>query len=182
MYTVLLPVDMAESRATAQVETAIGLPNADEDVEVKLLHVFREADRAEEASPLQLRAGENAHERLEGADIDVEPVTRYGDPATGILEAADDYDADMILLGGRKRSPLGSVLFGSVSQEVTLDAERPVVVTGDREQQHLPSHRCGSCGEEYYTDDDLDIPSCRNCGGTKVERVGEESEESAPTA
>ncbi|ELZ28877.1 UspA domain-containing protein [Halosimplex carlsbadense 2-9-1] len=182
MYTVLLPVDMAESRATAQVETAIGLPNANEDVDVKLLHVFREADRAEEASPLQLRAGEHAYERLEEAGLSVEPVTRYGDPASGILEAAADYDADMILLGGRKRSPLGSVLFGSVSQEVTLDAERPVVVTGDREQQHIPSHRCQSCGEEYYTDDDLEIPSCRNCGGTKVERVGEQSEEPAPTA
>jgi len=171
MYTVLLPVDMAESRVAAQVETVIGLPNATEQVEVVLLHVFDEADRIEEASPMQLRSGQNAYERLQDVGIAVEPMTKFGDPATEILGAAEAVDADMILLGGRKRSPLGSVLFGSVSQQVTLDAARPVVVTGNRQEQELPSHRCQSCGEEFYTDHDLDIPSCRNCGGTKVEPV-----------
>ncbi|WP_415379742.1 universal stress protein [Halosimplex sp. TS25] len=183
MYTVLLPVDTAESRATAQVETAIELPNAGAEVEVVLLHVFSEADRAEKTSPIQLRAGERAHERLRDAGVAVEPMSRHGDPATEILEAAEEVGANMILLGGRKRSPLGSVLFGSVSQEVTLDADRPVVVTGDRRQQRTPSHRCRSCGEEYYTDHDLDIPSCRNCGGTKVEPVsGQESDEPTKAA
>ena len=171
MYTVLLPVDRAESRVAAQVETVIGLPDAPEQVEVVLLHVFDEGDRVEEASPVQLRPGENAYERLQDVGVAVEPMAKFGDPATEILAAAGEVDADMILLGGRKRSPLGSVLFGSVSQEVTLDAARPVVVTGNRQEQDLPSHRCKSCGEEFYTDQDLDIPSCRNCGGTKVEPV-----------
>ncbi|MFB6140477.1 MAG: universal stress protein [Halosimplex sp.] len=182
MYTVLLPVDSAESRATAQVETAIGLPNASEDVEVVLLHVFEDRDRAEKTSPKQLSSGKHAHERLVNADVAVETLAGFGDPSTEILSAAEDVDADLILLGGRKRSPLGSVLFGSVSQEVTLDAERPVVVTGDREHQHVPSHRCTSCGEEYYTDHDMEIPTCRNCGGTKVERVSERGSDEPPKA
>ncbi|MFC7197131.1 hypothetical protein ACFQL4_24925 [Halosimplex aquaticum] len=84
MYTVLLPVDTAESRATAQVETAIELPNAGAEVEVVLLHVFDEADRAEEGSPLQLRAGERAYERLQDAGVSVDLMTRYGDAPTEI--------------------------------------------------------------------------------------------------
>ncbi|WP_459193337.1 universal stress protein [Halosimplex sp. J119] len=182
MYTVLLPVDTAETRAAAQVETVIELPNATREVEALLLHVFDEADRAEEASPLQLRSGERAYDRLQEEGVDVEPVTRHGDPATQIREAAEEYDADLILLGGRKRSPLGSVLFGSVSQQVTLDASRPVVVTGDRRQRRVPSHRCQSCDEEYYTEPHVEITSCRNCGGTKVEPLREHESDEPPKA
>jgi len=183
MYTVLLPVDTAKSRAMAQAATAVGLPNAAEAVEVTLLHVFDEADRVEEASPTQLKSGERAYERLRDAGVSVELLTRHGDPGAEILDAAEAVDADMILLGGRKRSPLGSVLFGSVSQEVTLDASRPVVVTGDRAGKRVPTHRCQRCGEEYYTDGGLDIPSCRTCGGTKVEPVSDrETDEQAGTA
>lgn len=34
-----------------------------------------------------------------------------------------------------------------------------------------PSHVCRSCGEEYYTDADVEIGTCRSCGGVKVERA-----------
>lgn len=173
MYSVLLPVDTAESRTSAQATTVVDLPNAAERVEATLLHVFDDADRAEDTSPVQTRAGKLAHDQLQTAGVSVDVMARHGDPSTEILTAAEEVDADMILMGGRKRSPLGSVLFGSVSQEVTLDATRPVVVTGDRRQRESPSHRCQSCGEKYHTDRDLDIPTCRDCGGTKVEPVGD---------
>lgn len=39
----------------------------------------------------------------------------------------------------------------------------------EQEQQGPPSHVCQSCGEEYYTDPDMDIQTCRGCGGVKVE-------------
>jgi nucleotide-binding universal stress UspA family protein len=171
MYTVLLPVDTSEARATAQATAAANLPDAANSVEVQLLHVFDDDERAETTSPTQVSSGGAVADHLESEGVGVEAMSRTGDPATEILRAAQDVDADLILLGGRKRSPLGSVLFGSVSQEVTLDADRPVVVTGDREVQNEPSHVCQSCGEEYHTTESTDIATCRNCGGTKVERV-----------
>jgi hypothetical protein len=98
-------------------------------------------------------------------------MSRHGDPPEEIIRAAEEVDADRILLGGRKRSPLGSLLFGSVTQEVMLDTTRPVVVTGGAETTEKPSHRCTSCGEEYYAHQSDDINTCRSCGGAKVEAV-----------
>ena len=51
-------------------------------------------------------------------------------PAEGIVTLAEDVDADQIVTGGRKRSPAGKAIFGSVTQSVLLDTDRPVTVTG----------------------------------------------------
>ncbi|SFS89849.1 universal stress protein [Halostagnicola kamekurae] len=56
-----------------------------------------------------------------------EPVGRVGDPAEEILDRAAAVDARYIVIGGRPRSPVGKALFGSVTQSVLLDADRPVV-------------------------------------------------------
>jgi len=171
MYRVLLPIDADESRATAQAATAVNLPNAAEEVVVHLLHVYDDPDWAEAHSPTDTEAGAEAMAFLEAAGVTVREMSRHGEPAEGILNAAEEVKADMILMGGRKRSPLGSALFGSVSQAVTLGSSRPVVVTGDREEEGMPSHRCETCGEEYFTQPDMEIPTCRACGGTRVEQV-----------
>lgn len=175
MYTVLLPVDADESRAQSQAAMVADLPQAAADVQVYLLHVFDDRQRAENTLPTQVPSGQAAMDRLQRADIPVELRSESGSPAATILRVADDVDADLIVLGGRKRSPLGSALFGSVSQQVTLDAKRPVVVTGDQIARAQPSHRCRSCGEEYFTDPDAEITNCRRCGGNKVHRVDGET-------
>jgi nucleotide-binding universal stress UspA family protein len=130
MYRVLVPIDSSEERTAAQAEAVASLPDAAGSVEATLLYVFEDRDTAESTSVTQLRTGSTAEERLLDGGVSVETATRHGDPAEEILEAAEEIDADLIVLGGRKRSPLGSLLFGSVSQAVTLDATRPVIVTG----------------------------------------------------
>jgi nucleotide-binding universal stress UspA family protein len=130
MYRVLMPIDSSESRGAAQAEAVAALPNAGEEVAVTLLYAFDDGDRGEETAPRQIPGGSVAYDRLQEAGIAVEQVSRVGDPAAEILAVAEEVDADHIVLGGRKRSPARSLLFGSVTQAVLLDADRPVSVTG----------------------------------------------------
>jgi nucleotide-binding universal stress UspA family protein len=138
MYHVLVPLDGSEARAAAQAEMVTSLPGAGESVQATLLRVFDDRQTAESTSVGQLTAGQVAEDALLEAGVAVESRTTHGDPAEEILRTADDVDANLVVLGGRKRSPLGSLLFGSVSQEVTLDASRPVVVTGGVEEREEP--------------------------------------------
>ncbi len=72
-------------------------------------------------------ATEIATETIEETDVDAEPVGLVGDPATEIVAYADREDASYLVVSGRKRSPVGKALFGSVTQEVLLEATCPVV-------------------------------------------------------
>lgn len=65
---------------------------------------------------------------LENGDgVEIEPVGRIGNPSEEILSIAESLDARYIVIGGRKRSPTGKAIFGSVTQSVTLGSDRPVV-------------------------------------------------------
>jgi len=182
MYTVLLPVDSSEDRARAQTEAAADLPDAAESVVVHLLHVFDSPADARDEAVREIASAGVAFDELDSVGVTATLMARSGDPATEILAAAESVDADMVLLGGRKRSALGSALFGSVSQEVTLEADRPVVVTGARTDSGTPGHRCRSCGEEYFTRPETEIATCRSCGGSKVDRLEDAEREQTPTA
>lgn len=58
---------------------------------------------------------------------DFEAIGLVGDPAEEITRYATEQDAEYIVVSGRKRSPVGKALFGSVTQSLLLDADRPVV-------------------------------------------------------
>ncbi|SEP77819.1 universal stress protein [Natrinema salaciae] len=153
MYRVLLPVDENESRARAQASAVRELPSAATTVSVDVLHVrdggtgadaewaaggFAEeyADEMErvaddETLPASVEA---AADVLAAGDLEWTVRAAAGDPAETILEAADEDDSDLIVLGVRRRSPVGKVLFGSVAQAVILGSDRPVtVVSADRD-------------------------------------------------
>ncbi|WP_254271628.1 universal stress protein [Haloarcula marina] len=130
MYRVLLPVDHSESRARAQVDATAALPHASDEVEAIVLHVFDDEETAEKTTVQQTPAGKQTVELLRAEGVHFETETGHGDPERQITNHAEEHDVDMIILGGRKRSPLGALVFGSVSQAVILDSERPVAVTG----------------------------------------------------
>jgi nucleotide-binding universal stress UspA family protein len=76
-----------------------------------------------------MRAGGVARElggEVEGVG-DFETVGLEGDPAEALLEYAREVDAECVVVSGRKRSPLGQAVFGSVTRSLLLHADLPVV-------------------------------------------------------
>jgi nucleotide-binding universal stress UspA family protein len=68
-------------------------------------------------------------ERLTSAGMDVEAATvEAGDPAAGILRAADDVAADLIVLGSRGWTGLRRLVLGSVARRVLQGAQASVLV------------------------------------------------------
>jgi nucleotide-binding universal stress UspA family protein len=48
-------------------------------------------------------------------------------PAEAILRVAAEKDARLIVIGVRRRTPVGKLILGSTSQQVLLDASCPVL-------------------------------------------------------
>ena len=126
MYTVLVPLDGDEARARAQAAAVADLPCADEQVQATLVHVFESNPSA--ASVHQVVGVRRASEYLESRGVSVRLDETSGEPARELLRLADDADVDLICLAGRKRTPAGKALFGSVTQHVILESDRPVLV------------------------------------------------------
>ena len=55
-------------------------------------------------------------------------VTAGGDLGDALLGLVDAVDADLLVIGARRRSPVGKALLGSVAQTVILEAKLPVLV------------------------------------------------------
>lgn len=139
MYRVLIGVDSEMKEPTRIANAVASLPESEANVEATLLNVFEEFEVTgpesgtvdsdemydEEAFP---EAVGTVRDRLHADGIETTAIRRHGDPADEILAEASDGDVDLIVLGGRKRSPVGKALFGSVAQAVLLEADRPVMV------------------------------------------------------
>jgi nucleotide-binding universal stress UspA family protein len=57
-----------------------------------------------------------------GLDHEIRQPTRGLAPADELLGAAAEVDATMIVIGLRRRNPLGKLITGSTAQQVLLDA------------------------------------------------------------
>lgn len=68
-------------------------------------------------------------ERLEREGVEhlvLQPV-RGHDAANEVLDAAEKYGADLIVIGLRKRTPVGKLIMGSTAQQILLEASCPVL-------------------------------------------------------
>jgi len=62
-----------------------------------------------------------------GVTHTVRSLVRGNDPAEDILEVADETAAELIVIGLRRRSPVGKLILGSNAQRILLDAGCPVL-------------------------------------------------------
>jgi nucleotide-binding universal stress UspA family protein len=138
MYHVLLPVDTDEDRARLAARTVTNLPAAAAEIAVTILNVQREVTETDTGG--QVTSDEwydpddypesvhTAQSLLEDAGIEVTLRRDHADPAKGILSVANEPEIDHIVMSGRKQTPVGKVLFGSVTQSVLLNASVPVTL------------------------------------------------------
>jgi nucleotide-binding universal stress UspA family protein len=69
-----------------------------------------------------------------GVEHEIRQLVRGMDPADDLVNVANDVGADFIVIGLRRRSPVGKLILGSNAQRVLLDAPCPVLaVKADEE-------------------------------------------------
>ena len=76
----------------------------------------------------------NAELATAGVPYEVAVPTDDLDPAEELIAAADRTDAEFIVIGLRRRSPVGKLLLGSNDQRVLLDASCPVMAVKAEER------------------------------------------------
>ena len=67
--------------------------------------------------------------RLEssGVEYDLRQLVRGFEPAEDLISIAEANSAELIVIGLRRRSPVGKLILGSNAQRILLDAKCPVL-------------------------------------------------------
>ncbi|MDX2040743.1 MAG: universal stress protein [Acidobacteriota bacterium] len=103
------------------------------------LEIVEHIDRDQEYLTLAMRAANCIQESAPGWQAESE--VEFGSPASVILEKADEWKPDLIVVGAHGRSSLGRFFFGSVSQKVLHEANCPVRVAREpKEKLERPLH------------------------------------------
>ncbi|MGO1285455.1 MAG: universal stress protein [Brachybacterium sp.] len=82
----------------------------------------RKARGVTDQRPLDERLAET------GLAYELRTVPRRDDPADDILDAVEHDGVVLVVLGIRKRTPIGKILLGSTSQRVAIESPVPVVL------------------------------------------------------
>ena len=94
------------------------------------VYLVTSATGGDETTSAEMATGEEALDILDDglgeAVVARRQFVRGNSPAEDLLAAAADFEADEYVVGIRKRSPVGKVMFGSTAQTLLLDADRPV--------------------------------------------------------
>ena len=136
---ILLAVDYsprADAVATIAAETARGA-----HATVRLLHVAPEPSEVHDGYGRVVVYADQESESLHSQGLDylraleahfvgvpVESVVRFGDPVALILDEAEAFGADLIVVGTAGRSGIGRALLGSVAERVFGKAPVPVML------------------------------------------------------
>lgn len=96
------------------------------DAELVVIHSLRDDIEEIEAYREELAAVE---QRLKDAGIShrIRELVRGNEPGDDLLQAAEEEQADLIVIGVRRRSPVGKLVLGSNAQRVLLNADCAVL-------------------------------------------------------
>ena len=141
LETVLLAVGPNDADRTARLASTVSDIAGPAGADVIVAHVFTDDeyetvvdrlkfDSVSEADPDEAADRHTTVRELEEQLVEagIESTVRgaVGDHGDEIVALAEDIDADLIVVGGRKRSPTGKAVFGSTAQEVMLSSPCPV--------------------------------------------------------
>jgi nucleotide-binding universal stress UspA family protein len=62
-----------------------------------------------------------------GVDHEIHEYVRDQTPAEDLIQAVDQFDADVLVIGYRRRTATGKALLGSHAQDVLMNARVPVL-------------------------------------------------------
>ena len=63
----------------------------------------------------------------QGVTVTVRQLIRGNEPAEDLIAVAEELDAELIVIGLRRRTPVGKLILGSNAQRILLDAPCPVL-------------------------------------------------------
>ncbi len=95
------------------------------------IYIINSLVGGDETSSDEIADGDEAIEVLEEGlagqtAIETHQYIRGNAPIEDLLEAAEEFDIDEYVIGIRKRSPVGKMMFGSTAQNLLLESDRPV--------------------------------------------------------
>jgi nucleotide-binding universal stress UspA family protein len=136
-------VRMSDTVVVGWIHSAEGQAAVDAAVEevrrrngrLVLVHSSRGGREEEPDDVLDVRRDlEELEQRLgaEGLEVRVRDLVRGNDPADDLIDVAEKEEAALIVIGLRRRSPVGKLLLGSNAQEILLRADCPVLAVKAR--------------------------------------------------
>ncbi|ACQ80169.1 UspA domain protein [Beutenbergia cavernae DSM 12333] len=116
---------LATAEGEAALEAALAEARRRED---RLVVAVSQRRGDDDAAGLEERI-EAVRDRLdaEGVGYEVRQVQRGSDVADDLIAIAEETDASLIVIGLRRRSPVGKLILGSNAQRILLDAPTPVL-------------------------------------------------------
>ena len=100
------------------------------DGELVVVHSMRGGAKDEAQQAVSYREElERIENRLvgEGVEVSVRRLVQGQSPAEDVIQVAQSEGADLIVIGLRKRSPVGKLVLGSNAQDILLSASCPVL-------------------------------------------------------